>query len=418
MHDAGTTFGIPATRAATQPVQSDASWRRVWFRRFWLLGLTLLVLSPGRNFGLGNTNPIERSVFLIALTIFIWGKPIRKWGLGGLLLMGLAIVTSGAITNFPEFEWQRLAMAAVALITMLGFLTVSPREDDALFILKSITWLPALTVLFSIVLYAAAGQPLMSKDHTGASRLGGAALPAFLAASCYASVVASGYLFSIKNRPIELFIIATSLVISMMTGSRTATVCAAASVIPFIFPAKKSNVFKILLLLYGTTGLVILLVTAGDQLIQRFLSGSTSGRELMWSVLQAAAARYPLFGIGFGHHGALIPESITRLTGTAAAHNEILRLRVELGIAGLAIFCFGWTIYWLRFTSKYMTPTMLHVFLVGMFTLYSTTDNTLFLTNTLLILVAIGLGTPILTNQYHTASAHSGGSNQKRVAPQ
>lgn len=390
-----TDKGLPATQQLALHPSAEAQ-RHKWFARVWILALVLLVVSPGRNFGLGNTNPIERSTMLIAMLLFAWGRPIRSWALGGLGLMFTAIVTSGAVTAYPQFEWGRLAMASAALFTMLGFLVVKGRDKDVMLVLRSVAVLPLYIFALSLLLYMAFGRPLMQRDHTGAMRLGGAAIPAFLAAACYAAVVASGYLYSIKRRAVDLFFIACALVLGILSGSRMATACAGLSVVPFLFTSRKSAVFKMLLVLYASTALVCFLLTFGDQLVQRFLSGSKSGRELLWAVLEAAAERYPMFGVGFGHHNTLIPESVTVYTGTAAAHNELLRLRVELGIVGFVLFIAGWLMYWGRLATRYVTPTLTLFYLLALFVLFSTTDNTLFLSYSLLVLVSIGMGTELL----------------------
>jgi O-antigen ligase len=367
-----------------------------WFARVWWFAMALLVISPGRTFGLGNTNPFERSVLLLAMLLFVWRRPVSRWPMAGLGLMALAIIVSGIATTNPDFTWGRLVMASVALFTMLGFLTVEGREKSSLLILRSVAVLPLLMVAFSVFMYAIFGWPLMQRDHTGASRLGGAVLPAFLAASCYAAVCAGGFLYCLTGRSSQLAMIAAALVISILSGSRMATACAAGSVVPFLFLARRSNVTKTLIAVYGLAALAAFLITAGDQLIMRFLSGSTSGRELMWQALEESIRRYPLLGIGFGHHGLLIPLSVSKLTGTVAAHNEVLRLQVELGRVGAAIFLLGWLIYWFRSLSQYVAPTLTAIVLIAFFMLYSTTDNTLFVTNSLLVPTSVGIGIALL----------------------
>ena len=47
----------------------DSAWRQRWFRRFWVAGIVMMVLHLGHNLGLGNINPVERSLFLLAMVL-------------------------------------------------------------------------------------------------------------------------------------------------------------------------------------------------------------------------------------------------------------------------------------------------------------------------------------------------------------
>ena len=51
--------------------------------------------------------------------------------------------------------------------------------------------LPVVLLLYGVLLFLVFGMPLMMRDHTGAMRLSGATIPAFLAAASYAAAVAA-----------------------------------------------------------------------------------------------------------------------------------------------------------------------------------------------------------------------------------
>ncbi len=374
----------------------ETAWSQRWFRRFWVAALVMLVLNLGHNLGLGNINPLERSLFLVALLLHVWGRPLNPSSLAGLLLMALAIVLSASLTNFDLFEWKRTIMALVALFTMLGYLAVRTRPQDAVFILRSISLIPLFSLALGVLIALAFGRQLMMADHTGAMRLGGATGPAFLAASCYAATVASGVLFCRKPSWTDAALITAVLTIAALSGTRMATACSAATALMFLLLSRKSGVFKGLVLLYGAALAGAFLFTLGDQLLMRFLSGSSSGRDVISQHLLAATTAHPWVGVGFGHHGLLIPELVQRYTGTTAAHNEFLRLRLELGWVGLSLFGLGWVLLWSGQLMHRLWSNLVLLTLLGLFTVYSTTDNTLFFVACLMGLVALGLGSQLL----------------------
>lgn len=382
--------------AASFRVWQESAGSQRWFRRFWVAALVMLVLNLGHNLGLGNINPLERSLFLVAMLLCVWGRPLNRPSLAGLVLMAAAIVLSASLTTFDRFEWQRTAMALVALFTMLGYLAVRIRTPDTLFILRSVSLIPLLSVALGVLIALAFGRQLMMADHTGAMRLGGATGPAFLAASCYAATVASGVLFCRRPSWTDAALIAAVLAIAALSGTRMATACSAATALMFLLLSRRSGVFKGLVLLYGAALVAAFLLTAGDQLVVRFLSGSSSGRDVIAQHLLAATTAHPWVGVGFGHHGLLIPELVQRYTGTSAAHNEFLRLRLELGWVGLSLFAVGWVLMW--WGQRMLRPwsNLVLLTLLGLFAAYSSTDNTLFFVACLMGLVALGLGAQLL----------------------
>lgn len=374
----------------------ETAWCQRWFRRFWIAALVMLVLNLGHNLGLGNINPLERSLFLMAMLLYVWGRPLNPLSLAGLLLMASAIVLSAALTTFELFDGKRAAMALVALFTMLGFLAVRTRTPDAVFILRSISLVPLFSLALGVLIALAFGRQLMMADHTGAMRLGGATGPAFLAASCYAATVASGMLFCRRPSWTDAALITAALAIAALSGTRMATACSAATALMFLLLSRKSGVFKGLVLLYGAALAGAFLLTVGDQLVMRFASGSSSGRDVISGHLLAAATAHPWVGVGFGHHGLLIPELVQRYTGTSAAHNEFLRLRLEIGWVGLTLFGLGWVLLWAGQLMHRLWSNLVLLTLLGLFVVYSTTDNTLFFVACLMGLLSLGLGSQLL----------------------
>ena len=350
------------------------------FRQFWIFGVVLLVLNLGRLSGAFNSNPVEKGVFLIALLLFCLKRPLNKPALAWMIFLSLPVFVFGAFTTYSDFSWLRLFMAYVALLSVAGFYVVTPSRRDSELILKSIAVLPVVLMLYGGLLFLVFGTPLMMRDHTGAMRLSGATIPAFLAAAGYAASVAAAYLYCHTRKAGYFLLCVTALVVCALSGSRTPTVVALASAGAVLF-IRFSGVQRIALIVFGGTGLLLFLATAGDQLVMRFMASSSSGRDMIWAIVESWTAHYPHTGIGFGHSGAVIPWYVSRLTGTEATHNEYLRLSLELGYWGCAAFLFGFLGMCVAALRRFSWEALL---LFALFLLYAYTDNVFFLTYALM----------------------------------
>lgn len=370
----------------------SANWMEIGFRQFWILSVVLIVLNIGRLTGALNTNPLEKGVFLVALLFYVLKNPINKSALTFLGLMSLPIFVFGALTEYPDFSWLRLNMAYVALISIVGFYVVTPTQRDSELVLKSIAILPLVLVAYGLLLMALVGKPMMMRDHTGAVRLGGATIPAFLAAASYAASVASAYLYCNSKKAVYFLLCVAALVVCALSGSRTPTVVAVASV-GTVFFVRFSGVQRIALIVLGTLALAGFLLTAGDQLMMRFMSSSSSGRELIWGIVESWVARYPNTGIGFGHCGDVIPWYVSRYTGTEATHNEYLRLALELGYWGAVSFFAAFLLMCIAALRKFSLEALL---LFAFFLLFAYTDNVFFLTYALMGPLACIYGTRLV----------------------
>jgi O-antigen ligase len=361
-----------------------------FFRIAWLLALLLLGLNLGVVAGLGNINALEKSLFLATGLIYLANKPIN-WGAGISALVILATIFLGAaFTEFFAFSWGRTASAATALFALIPFFLARPSERERNLVLKSIAVLPFILVIYSAVLWVTLGVPIIFRDHTGAQRLGGALHPAFLAAACYASALSSAFLYARHKSFRYLLICAASIVICLLSGTRMPSVAAAASCALVIVGATRGGASRVGIIGLGLTASVIFLMTFGDQIMVRFMSGSTSGREDMWAALSEWIARYPLAGVGFGHHGLLIPESITKVTRTSAAHNEYLRSLVELGYLGAPVFLGSLFLLFVQSSAtSFSKITLQTLALVSLVFVYASTDNVFFLSYCLLIPLVI-----------------------------
>jgi O-antigen ligase len=224
--------------------------------------------------------------------------------------------------------------------------------DWARAIILMTRWIPVLTVAAGAVLDLAGIRPLFI--DLGGARLGALGHPAFLGGFCLTAIYACLIELFRDGRPLHVALLGVNLVLLVMTGARAplaygVLVCG----LSLLFVTAPSFPWRrrLTLLLAGAAMLPVLAALAGELVGLRAFtvlsSGASdlSGRDILWPLFEAAAARSPWVGWGVGAGNAIIPPTsdVARLVGAIAAHNEYLRMRVEGGWIGLGvlILCFA-----------------------------------------------------------------------------
>ena len=367
--------------------------REKWFRFFWMFGVVLLTLNLGATLGLGNINWFERSVFLAAGLVFVWGKPLKGSVIVAVLIMLFFIVLSGFLTRYFGFEVERFVQALGAFCAILVYMAGTPTLYERRLILTSLAWLPVAVMVLSAPLILLNGGNFFKADHTGGQRLISLIIPAHLAAACYCAVLAAAFLA--RSRPlvyVPLFFVL--VLIYLLTGTRmpaAAAILAGGAVLLLQLRFASS---RLALLFYGGLLGVAMLLLFGEGIIKRFESGSLSGREIIWDAIWPWVQSYSDFGIGFGHQQEVMPLSAFKLTNTRAAHNEYLRILVELGYVGVVGFYAGFLLLLASVYPRISLPGYKPAYLMFClsFLAYSATDNTLTVHFTLLALVVAMVG--------------------------
>lgn len=367
------------------------------FATAWWLALAMLILNFGQVLGLGNINAVEKLLFLLAAVLYLRGKALDTVAAAGLALICAVVLLAAALTGFAAYSWTRALFALVALLSLAAYFLAAPGAVERRLMLVSIAVTPQILIGYGLLLTLLFGQPLFMRDHTGALRLGGPTIPAFLAAAGYAGTLAASFLYAGCGRLRWLVLAAAALALCGMSGTRMPSACAGVSAALILLTGLRSAGARLAMTLAGGAAAVAFLLTAGNQILVRIMSGTSSGREKIWGVLQAWVERYPWTGVGFGHHGLLIPEHVARLTNTTAAHNEYLRLLVELGYVGAPLFLLGLLL--LFFGSRQRSPSAFFraAALLGAFFVYASTDNVFYLSYALFVPLCVALGMPLLT---------------------
>lgn len=81
--------------------------------------------------------------------------------------------------------------------------------------------------------------------------------------------------------------------------------------------------------------IVVAFYPPAGAVVQRFIEGGDSGRELLQSIAWELFEKAPIFGVGFGQYREY---SLNYYSVEYSAHNVFLQLLAEIGIVGLTVF--------------------------------------------------------------------------------
>jgi O-antigen ligase len=322
-------------------------------------------------------------------------------------LVVLTILRTGLVLDPFNPAWAFAAMAATGLVagthpdlTMLAALR-SLTGDITPFLLffcvkpagwgaamrRAVTIAPALSVILGTLLDVAGLRSVFLES--GGLRLAGLGHPAFLAGVCLPALYAGLIRWLRTAAPAEAGLIGLNLVILFLTGARAPAAYAAVVIGGSLLIVPGSAVpraHRLVLIAAGLTTIPVLLVlgqSAGSLRLFEVLNtnaDSLSGRQLLWPLFEAAAAKAPWFGWGLGSGNLVIPRTslVVELLHTWAAHNEYLRIQVEGGYVGrtllIALFVL-WAVSRTRRLPALEKVVMRFVFIT--FAAHAMTDNVL-----------------------------------------
>lgn len=246
---------------------------------------------------------------------------------------------------------------------------------------------PLVSVVLGLGLEVAGLRPLFV--DSGGARLAALGHPAFLAGVCLPAIYANLLAWLGTGSRKAALLLTVNLTILFLTGARAPTAYAILVVAATLLLAKDAAIpraRRAILAAAGALSLPVLMVlgeTFSSLRLFTVLSSEAanlSGRELLWTAVEAAADQAPWFGWGLGAGNVVIPHDgpIAQLLRTWAAHNEYLRMRVEGGAIGLATLI-PLFIVWIVSHTRKLPPlervTMRLIFLA--FAAHAVTDNVL-----------------------------------------
>lgn len=363
------------------------------FRVIFLIAMAVALLDLEIVLNLEKANPIEKAILIVAGLIYC---ATRKREKDNLILLGAIVastVLGGMFCTFPLFTWDRFARSLVSLLAFLLLLCAWPTRADRRFVLVTLCLAPFAALILGAGYQVVGLRKLWEVDFLGATRLGGSVGPAYLGALAASGASAAAFLFGDRQRFGWLFLAAVNIGIAALSGSRMAFVVGVGVTGFVVLSQRKNFLFRFIVIVYGTAALGAFLAIFSDQIVNRLMSKSLSGREMIWAEVQGYIARYPKLGIGLGHQMDILSSNATVLTHTVAAHNEFLRFTVELGYVGgtaFALLFVGMVIVIMR-SPQMRQPLTFGVVAVA-FLVFSATDNTFSVPHVFMLLVGAMMG--------------------------
>lgn len=252
---------------------------------------------------------------------------------------------------------------------------------------RAVTLAPSLSVVLGVLLDLAGLRPVFWES--GGLRLAGLGHPAFLAGVCLPALYAGLIRWLRTAAWGEAALIGVNLAILFLTGARAPAAYAATVIGGSLFLAPGSAVpraHRLVLIAAGLTALPVVLVLGQSYRSFRLFevlnanADNLSGRQLLWPMFEAAAAKAPWFGWGLGSGNLVVPRNspIIELLHTWAAHNEYLRIQVEGGYVGrslLIVLFVLWAVSHTRRLPALEQVVMRLVFVT--FAAHAMTDNVL-----------------------------------------
>lgn len=359
------------------------------------------------NFDFLGVQSLHKVLIVVALIPSIIRFGIRNplnAGVGAIVMLYLL----SNVLSTPVAGLTQAQMMKSFISLSLPFFFFSIRYNRRLIdpALLFIALLPALCVAAGFLaqllgMLDLTGRPweVYSREFTGAFRLSGTAISAYLAFLCFISIFVCLYQAIIYKKNHYFFIMGLAFVVLVLTGTRTPIACSILfGGFSILFAARDDlrASSKLTLGILGLAFLGLVTVLTWQNIEARFFgdireSGiNTSGRAAIWDAMWAVYSVNEWFGRGIGTGAIVLLED--RAVVSAAAHNEYLRLLVDGGIVGLAVYVIGFA--FLMFRESRALERGQSIFVLGLllaFAIYSLTDNTITAPPALVMFLALAL---------------------------
>lgn len=336
-----------------------------------------------------DANPVEKTLLFAVGIIFLATRKIRWEILVMIALVLMATLLSASLSSYYALSFSRYIRSAFSLTATFLLLAAEPTESDKKLMIRLLSVMPIIMVVFGIVYQAVGLRPLFYTDFLGASRLQGSSIPAGLGTAGYLGAIAAMLGAALIDKRKYLVIAFIDLIILVLSAARMPLALSVALCAYIYFTmVNRSMITRIASLGTLVPAAAIFVMFFGEALMARFESESLSGRDLIWAALERTLDAYPTFGIGLGHQILVIPPDVAFLAKTIAAHNEYLRIAVETGYVG-AISIFALLILmciatWRRSVGP---KNLTFILMCASFFIYCRTDNAISSTSTPLILM-------------------------------
>ncbi|WP_234086641.1 O-antigen ligase family protein [Azonexus sp. R2A-61] len=314
-------------------------------------GYCLFFLSLEKAFGM-EFAPLVSKLFLLFSALFcVFFNRIDEINLISVFFVLALISISGVLTDYHYFEWSIFFLALNQVVSLFLLFVATPRKNQMVTVVRLVMYSPLLSITAGVFYEMIGVGSIFGIDGAiEVPRLQGSTVPAFLAGISLSGVLSALLLYYYQGKKQNIFWFVFNFCILLLTAARMpiALGCFLVATIFFIID-KSSLAKKLLTLLAGICGLLVFLVFFGKSILDRFGNESSSGRDVLWDYFYGLMSDYPDFGIGFGHSFYSVPPEISVLVGGGtAAHNDYIRLAVEIGFYQTIVFFLVFSFLYLR----------------------------------------------------------------------
>lgn len=343
---------------------------------------------------LGGGNALNRALLFVTFLAFAATRTIRLWRLATVGLIVLTVMVAAHFTDFYGFNRERFLRGLFSFVVPLLFLTIEPKPHDREMTIRTLAWGAIACTVLGALYHVAGIHSLVSTS--GATRLQGTTIPSGLGTYGYLSVIAGMFGAVYLNERRYLALTAVSAGILLLSAARMPLALAglaASAIYGLRLMRSADRVFNTTFFLVPVVA--VFLVIFGAEALSRFADNSLSGRELIWESLEDVLRHHPTFGIGLGHQIVAIGHEAQTLANTVAAHNEYLRLAVELGYPGVTlVFGLIGVIVLGTWASPRVGFDLTYLVTAATFFIFAATDNALSSNTTPMILLLASFAFP------------------------
>lgn len=324
-------------------------------------------------------NVFEKGLYLLLAGVVLLQRRVDPIAITLMIATLLLTIALGVATPFPKFSWLTWLLSINQFVIIYVLTGFDATREDAESILRATTWLPLICIIGGLIGLFISGRPIWDTEYaTGTTRLQGSLIPAFLSGLA-ATGIAASLILGLEWRKLRyLALTIINLIILILAGGRAALAVAMIVSICLIAFSRVIQIRdKLVLLAGGLLALPVFTIIALPFALRRLATSTDNGRNEMAAYLQTWVDQYPWTGIGFGHQYWQTPRDVVIRVGSAAAHNDYLRLTVELGYVGMVMFFVLMTIAMVRSAVRSGSINWTLIAAWAAFLLNAHTDNAL-----------------------------------------
>jgi O-antigen ligase len=298
------------------------------------------MLNTGTLLHSSSGNAFEKFAFLLSAIVLVMTRPLDRF-IMGLLGAALFLVFALALmTTYSDFSWAIFLNSLNQIFILYALLAAQTTYRDQQVVWEATAFMPLLCVILGIAYQAVGINKMFAVEYaTGVPRyVGSLSAAAFTSALGMLGVFSAVQLFLSGRQRYAILVVVNLMVLLAAGGRATLFIAVVLSALSLLLSRRMSFGNKIIWIVTGIVAGVAALPFFWDTLAKRISESGDSGRGVMWEYLETIIDQYPLAGIGFGHQFFSMPREMIIKVGSAAAHNDYLRLSVELGRPGMVIF--------------------------------------------------------------------------------